>query len=120
MLLSYLPVLIIVGFVTFLVLVVFFINSFLSPKNPYKDKLSPWECGMEPIGSDADTGRFKVHFFIIAILFIVFDAETLYLFPWAVVLKHLGMAAFVEMFIFIAILLVGFVYAWAKGALEWV
>lgn len=120
MLLSYLPVLIIVGFVTFLVAAVFFINSLLSPKNPYKDKLSPWECGMEPIGSDADTGRFKVHFFIIAILFIVFDAETLYLFPWAVVLKQLGMVAFVEMFIFIAILLIGFIYAWAKGALEWV
>lgn len=120
MLLSYLPVLIIVGFVTFLVVAVFFINSLLSPKNPYKDKLSPWECGMEPIGSDADTGHFKVHFFIIAILFIVFDAETLYLFPWAVVLKQLGMVAFVEMFIFIAILLIGFIYAWAKGALEWV
>lgn len=120
MLLSYLPVLIIVGFVTFLVCVVFFINSLLSPKNPYKDKLSPWECGMEPIGSDADAGHFKVHFFIIAILFIVFDAETLFLFPWAVVLKQLGMVAFVEMFIFIAILAVGLIYAWAKGALEWV
>ncbi|MBI3754227.1 MAG: NADH-quinone oxidoreductase subunit A [Deltaproteobacteria bacterium] len=120
MLLSYLPVLIIVGFVTFLVIVVFFINSLLSPKNPYKDKLSPWECGMEPIGNDASAGHFKVHFFIIAILFIVFDAETLYLFPWAVVLKKLGMVAFVEMFIFIAILLIGLIYAWAKGALEWV
>ncbi|MEK7802779.1 MAG: NADH-quinone oxidoreductase subunit A, partial [Deltaproteobacteria bacterium] len=65
-------------------------------------------------------GRFKVHFFIIAILFIVFDAETLFLFPWAVVLKELGMFAFIEMFIFIAILLLGLIYAWAKGALEWV
>ena len=120
MLLSYLPVLIIVGFVTFLALAVLFINSVVSPKNPYKDKLSPWECGMEPIGSDASIGHFKVHFFIIAILFIVFDAETLYLFPWAVVLKELGMVAFIEMFIFIAILLVGLIYAWAKGALEWV
>lgn len=120
MLLSYLPVLMIVGFVTFLVAVVFFINSVLSPKKPYTDKLSPWECGMEPIGSDASTGHFKVHFFIIAILFIVFDAETLYLFPWAVVIRELGMVAFVEMFIFIAILVIGLIYAWAKGALEWV
>jgi len=120
MLLSYLPVLIIVGFVVFLAYAVLFVNHLISPKNPYKDKLSPWECGMEPIGDAANAGHFKVHFFIIAILFIVFDAETLYLFPWAVVLKELGMVAFVEMFIFIAILLVGFIYAWAKGALEWV
>ncbi|MDP2683253.1 MAG: NADH-quinone oxidoreductase subunit A [Deltaproteobacteria bacterium] len=120
MLLSYLPVLVIVGFVVFLASAILFINHLLSPKNPYKDKLSPWECGMEPIGDDANAGHFKVHFFIIAILFIVFDAETLYLFSWAVVLKELGVAAFVEMFIFIAILLVGLIYAWAKGALEWV
>ena len=120
MLLSYLPFLIITGFVIFLASAVFFINNLLSPKNSYKDKLGPWECGMEPIGDDADTGRFKVHFFIIAILFIVFDAETLFLFPWAVVLKELGMFAFIEMFIFIAILLLGLIYAWAKGALEWV
>lgn len=120
MLLSYLPVLIIVGFVVFLASAILFINHLVSPKNPYKDKLSPWECGMEPIGNDASAGHFKVHFFIIAILFIVFDAETLYLFSWAVVLKELGVVAFVEMFIFIAILLVGLIYAWAKGALEWV
>ena len=119
MLLSYLPVLIIVGFVTFLALAVLFINSVVSPKNPYKDKLSPWECGMEPIGN-ADAGHFKVHFFIIAILFIVFDVETLFLFPWAVVLRDIGMFAFIEMFIFIAILAIGYIYAWKKGALEWV
>ena len=120
MLLSYLPVLIIIGFVVFLASAVLFVNKLVSPKNPYKDKLGPWECGMEPIGNDADRGHFKVHFFIIAILFLVFDAETLYLFPWAVVLKELGIVAFVEMFIFIAILLVGLIYVWAKGALEWV
>ena len=74
---------------------------------------------MEPIGN-ADAGHFKVHFFIIAILFIVFDVETLFLFPWAVVLRDIGMFAFIEMFIFIAILAIGYVYAWKKGALEWV
>ena len=74
---------------------------------------------MEPIG-EADAGHFKVHFFIIAILFIVFDVETLFLFPWAVVLRDIGMFAFIEMFIFIAILAIGYVYAWKKGALEWV
>jgi len=74
---------------------------------------------MEPIG-EASSGHFKIHFFIIAILFIVFDVETLFLFPWAVVLRDIGMVAFVEMFIFIAILAVGLIYAWKKGALEWV
>ncbi|MBI5892488.1 MAG: NADH-quinone oxidoreductase subunit A [Deltaproteobacteria bacterium] len=119
MLLSYLPVIIMLGFVMFLAFAVLFVNSVVSPKNPYKEKLSPWECGMEPIG-DADTGHFRVHFFIIAILFIVFDVETLFLFPWAVVLKKIGLFAFIEMFIFIFILAIGLVYAWAKGALEWV
>ena len=98
---------------------VFFINFLVSPKNPTREKLLPWECGMEPIGN-ADAGHFKVHFFIVAILFIVFDVETLFLFPWAVVLRDIGMLAFIEMFIFIAILVIGFVYAWKKGALEWV
>lgn len=120
MLISYLPVLVIVGFVGFLASAILFINSVVSPKNSYKNKLSPWECGIEPIGADADTGQFNVHFFIIAILFIVFDAESIFLFPWAVVLKDIGLFALVEMFIFIAILLVGLIYAWAKGALEWV
>ncbi|HKZ71554.1 MAG TPA: NADH-quinone oxidoreductase subunit A [Nitrospirota bacterium] len=99
--------------------VVFFINFLVSPKNPTREKLLPWECGMEPIGN-ADAGHFKVHFFIIAILFIVFDVETLFLFPWAVVLRDIGMFAFIEMFIFIAILAIGYIYAWKKGALEWV
>lgn len=119
MLITYLPVLLIVGFVVFIASMVFFINSLVSPKNPSREKLLPWECGMEPIGN-ADAGHFKVHFFIIAILFIVFDVETLFLFPWAVVLRDIGMFAFIEMFIFIAILAIGYVYAWKKGALEWV
>ena len=64
-------------------------------------------------------GQFKVHFFIVAILFIVFEVETLYLFPWAIMLQQLGMFGYIEMFVFIFLLLVGFTYAWAKGALEW-
>ncbi len=74
---------------------------------------------MEPIGS-ASTGHFRIHFFIVAILFIVFDVETLFLFPWAVVLRSIGGIAFVEMLIFAVILAIGFIYAWKKGALEWV
>ncbi|MCP3677983.1 MAG: NADH-quinone oxidoreductase subunit A [Deltaproteobacteria bacterium] len=119
MLLTYLPVLLIIAITTAMALVVLFINAMLSPRNPYKAKLSPWECGMVPIG-EADSGHFRVHFFVIAILFIIFDVETIFLFPWAVVLKKIGIFAFVEMFIFIAVLALGLIYAWVKGALEWV
>jgi len=119
MLLTYLPVLIIIGFTTGMALMVLFMNAMLSPKNPYKSKLSPWECGMVPVG-EADAGHFRIHFFVIAILFIIFDVETIFLFPWAVVLHKIGIIAFIEMFIFIAVLALGLVYAWAKGALEWV
>lgn len=121
MLLSYLPVLIMIGFATLMAAGTLFMSFLLRPKNPYSGKLTPWECGMEPVG-DANTGHFRVHFFIIAILFIVFDVETLFLFPWAVILtdKSISAFVFVEMVIFIAILAVGLVYAWVKGALEWV
>ncbi len=118
MLLTYFPVLIIVGFVGFIAFMVFAINSLISSKKANSEKHTPWECGMEPIGN-ADTGHFRVHFFIVAILFLVFDVETLFLFPWAVVLRSTGLFAFVEMFIFVAILVIGLVYAWKKGALEW-
>ena len=76
---------------------------------------------MEPQG-DANEGRFRVHFFIIAILFIVFDVETLFLFPWAAILsdKRLSVFLFAEMIVFVVILAIGLIYAWVKGALEWV
>lgn len=121
MLLSYLPVLIMIGFVTFMALGALFASFLLRPRNPYKEKLSPWECGMEPVG-EANKGHIRIHFFIIAILFIVFDVETLFLFPWAVILTEKGLSAFVfvEMVIFVAILALGLIYAWVKGALEWV
>jgi len=91
----------------------------LKPKNRYAEKLGAWECGIDPVG-EADTGKFTVQFYIIAVLFVIFDVETLFLFPWAVVLDKIGIFAFIEMFLFIVILLIGFIYAWAKGALEWV
>ena len=121
MLLSYLPVLIMMGLVSMMALAVLFVSSLLRPKNPYSEKLKPWECGLEPIG-EASKGQFRIHFFIIAILFIIFDVETLFLFPWAVVLtdKCISVFILVEMIIFIAILAVGLIYAWVKGALEWV
>lgn len=121
MVFSYLPVLVMIGIATVMAIGALFMSFVFRPRNPYRDKLSPWECGMEPVG-DANTGHFRVHFFIIAILFIVFDVETLFLFPWAVILseKALSSFIFVEMVVFIAILAVGLIYAWVKGALEWV
>lgn len=121
MLLSYLPILIMMGFVSALALAVLFVSSLLRPSNPYREKLKPWECGFEPIG-EASKGHFRIHFFIIAILFIIFDVETLFLFPGAVILadKSLAMFVFIEMILFIAVLAIGLIYAWVKGALEWV
>ncbi len=121
MLISYFPILVMIGFATFMAVMALMINSIMAPHNPYKAKLEPWECGMPPVG-EADKGLFRIHFFIIAILFIVFDVETLFLFPWAVLLpdKSISGFIFVEMFIFIAVLALGLVYAWVKGALEWI
>jgi NADH-quinone oxidoreductase subunit A len=118
MLVDYLPVFLMVGAVSFLAVALLFVSSWLRPSNPYPEKNQPYECGVNPIG-EASAGQFKVHFFIVAILFIVFEVETLYLFPWAVVLQQIGMFGYIEMFVFIFLLLVGFIYAWAKGALEW-
>jgi NADH-quinone oxidoreductase subunit A len=119
MLLDYLPVLLMFGFVAFAATMILFVSSLIRPSNPYPEKNQPYECGIDPIG-EADAGRFKLHYFIIAILFIVFDVETLYLFPWAVVLNKIGFFAYIEMFIFIFLLLIGLIYAWVKGALDWV
>ena len=116
---DYLPVLIVMGITAAFALGALLAGMLLKPKNSYDEKLGPWECGVDPVG-EADAGKFTIQFYIIAVLFVIFDVETLFLFPWAVVLDELGLFAFIEMLLFIVILLVGFFYAWAKGALEWV
>ncbi|MDH3999120.1 MAG: NADH-quinone oxidoreductase subunit A [Desulfuromonadales bacterium] len=80
-------------------------------------KMSPYECGMPPVGSARE--RFSIKFYIIAMLFIVFDIEVVFMYPWAVMFKRLGLFGFAEMGVFILILLVGYIYVWKKGALEW-
>ena len=90
----------------------------LRPSNPTELKQQIYECGEEPVGSP--WLRFNNRFYTVALVFILFDVEVVFLFPWAVVLKQLGLFALVEMFVFVAILAVGLVYAWAKGDLEWV
>ena len=82
-----------------------------------REKLLPYECGVDPIGDARD--RFSVRFYIVAMLFLIFDVETIFLFPWAVIYDRLAMFGLVEMLMFIGILVVGYYYAWRKGALEW-
>jgi NADH-quinone oxidoreductase subunit A len=94
-----------------------FAGWLLGPNRPDSEKLSPYECGFEAF-EDARM-KFDVRYYLIAILFILFDLEIAFLFPWAVVLKEIGLFGFVAMAIFLGILVVGFVYEWMKGALEW-
>ena len=105
-----------IGF--FLVAVTLLISRIIQPRKFYKDKYLPYECGEVPVVESWI--RFNSRFYIIALIFIIFDVEVVFLFPWAVVFKSIGMVAFVEMFIFIAILLVGLAYVWLKGDLDWI
>jgi NADH-quinone oxidoreductase subunit A len=115
---EFLPVLFMIAGIVLVVGATLFVSSLLRPSNPYPEKNMPYECGMDPAG-EAAGGRFRVQFFILAILLVVFDVEAMFLFPWAVVLKEIGIVGYLEMFVFIVLLLVGFAYAWLKGALEW-
>ena len=93
------------------------LNFLFSPKNPDPEKLSAYECGFEAF-SDSRM-KFDVRFYLVAILFIIFDLEIAFLFPWAISLGQIGIFGFVSMMIFLAILTVGFIYEWKKGALDW-
>lgn len=104
-------------FAIFVPIVMVTIPRILAPHKRHKEKLRPYECGNEPIGK-AWLG-FKSNYYLYALVFTVFDVETIFLYPWALTLRKLGLFAFIEMFIFIGILLVGFWYAWKEGALEW-
>lgn len=87
------------------------------PHRPYPSKLTTYECGEEPLG---DTRvRFNVRFYVIALIFLIFDVEVVFLFPWALVFSDLGWFAFIEMIVFLAILFVGYAYVWRKGDLDW-
>lgn len=94
------------------------IAKLIRPAKPQKEKLMPYECGITPV--DSARGRYTVRFYIIAILFVVFDVETIFLFPWAVQYKALHIFGLVEMLVFLGILVVGYVWIWKKGALEWI
>ncbi|HAP67070.1 MAG TPA: NADH-quinone oxidoreductase subunit A [Nitrospinae bacterium] len=92
-------------------------TTLIGPKKVFADKMEPFECGEHPIVSPKL--RFSVKFYLVAIFFVIFDIEVVFLYPWAVLFKDLGLFGFVEMMIFIAILAVGLIYVWKRGALEW-
>ena len=93
------------------------LSFLLAKQNPDKNKNAPYECGFPAFG-DA-RAKFDVRFYLVAILFIIFDLEVAFLFPWAITLGEIGWAGFVSMLVFLGVLAVGFIYEWKKGALEW-
>ena len=90
---------------------------FLRPHRPYPGKNATYECGEEPIGNA--WVRFNIRFYVIALIFLIFDVEVVFLFPWALVYRQMGLFAFIEMAVFLVILLVGYAYVWVKGDLDW-
>ena len=114
---TYFPILVFLGLAVFIATALTVLPFLLAVARPDAQKLSPYECGFEPFG-DARS-EFDVRFYLVAILFVIFDLEITFLFPWAVTLGKTGLFGFVSMMIFLAILTIGFIYEWNKGALDW-
>jgi NADH-quinone oxidoreductase subunit A len=117
MLEAYLPILILAMLAAGMAAFVLLVPPLLAPRDPSARKLAPYECGVEPVGTARI--RFPAKFALIAMLFIVFDVEAAFFYPWAVAYRDLGLAGLVAMFSFILVLLVGYAYAWKRGALQW-
>jgi NADH-quinone oxidoreductase subunit A len=117
MLQEYLPILVLLVLATLLAGLVILIGHTFGPRRPTLRKSQPYESGMRPIGPG--TRRMPVRFYLVAVLFILFDIEVVFFLPWAVVFNNLGLFGLLEMLVFIVILLVGYLYAWKKGAFEW-
>jgi NADH-quinone oxidoreductase subunit A len=114
---EYLSILIFIGVAIGLAVVIVVVSFLVARQKPDSEKLSPYECGFAPF-ADARS-KFDVRFYLISILFIIFDLEVAFLFPWAVSLGTIGLFGFWSMIVFLAVLTVGFIYEWKKGALEW-
>jgi NADH-quinone oxidoreductase subunit A len=117
MLSAWAPILIFLLLVTGFALVSIVGSLILGMRKPTPGKVTPYECGMQPVGTARE--RFSVKFYLVAMLFLLFDIEAVFLFPWAVVYRDLKMFGFLEMLVFIAVVLAGYIYVWKKGALEW-
>jgi len=114
---QYLPILILMLIALGFGLGTLLVGILLRPRRPYAEKLTPYESGNPPVGEPRQ--RFSIKFYILAMLFVVFDVEAVFLYPWAIVFDKIGLYAFVEMLLFITILLIGYVYAWKKEAFTW-
>jgi NADH-quinone oxidoreductase subunit A len=114
---AYLPILLLVIVAVLFGTASLVFSSLIGPKKPSALKLSPYESGCEPVGTARE--RFSIKFYLIAMLFILFDIEAVFLYPWAILYKRLGVFGLAEMGVFIVILFVGYIYVWKKGALEW-
>lgn len=114
---AYLPIILLVVIAAMFGLGSVVVSSLVGQKKPSAVKMQPYECGCEPVGTARE--RFSIKFYLIAMLFILFDIECVFLYPWAVLFKRLGVFGLVEMGVFIVILFVGYIYVWKKGALEW-
>lgn len=114
---SYLPVLVFIAIAMGIGIAPLVAGFILAPRRPDHEKLSPYECGFEAF--EDSRMQFDVRYYLVAILFIIFDLEIAFLFPWAIVLDEVGLFGFGAMAVFIGVLLVGFLYEWKKGALEW-
>ena len=114
---DYLPIAIFIGVALFIAVALMAVPFMIAVNNPDPEKVSAYECGFNAF--DDARMKFDVRYYLVAILFILFDLEIAFLFPWAAVINEIGFAGFLSMMIFLAILTVGFVYEWMKGALEW-
>ena len=114
---NYLTIIIFLAIALLLSLGFVVLNFAFSPKNPDSEKLSAYECGFEPFNDSRM--EFDIRFYLVAILFIIFDLEIAFLFPWAISLGNIGLLGFTSMMIFLFILTIGFIYEWKKGALDW-
>ena len=117
MLTEYIPLLLLVGFVIVNAIGMLVLSQLVSPQRPTALKAAPYESGMPPLGGARE--RFSVKFYLVAMLFIVFDIEVVFLIPWGVAFRQLGWSGFFAMTVFILVLEVGHAYAWKRGALEW-
>ena len=114
----YVPILVFSVVAMTIPIILLLLTKIIRAGSPDPIKAEPYECGVESTTFALDT-RFSIRYYVIAVLFVVFDVETIFLFPWAVSFDRLAVFGFVEMVVFLAILLVGYVYAWKRGALEW-
>ena len=114
---GWLPILIMIGLGTGFAVVNIGLSKLVGPKNPTPEKLAPYECGMPPVGDARE--RHPVKFYLVAMIFLLFDIEVAFLYPWAMAIRELRWTGFIQLIVFFAILLAGYVYVWRKGVFNW-